>query len=299
VSATSWALANLTVRRPVTDALDVGTGCGIQALLAARHAGRVTATDSNARALAFARFNAALNGVINVTFVEGDLFEPIAGERFDLVVANPPFVISPDHDYQYRDGRPEPPRGREHRRPAAPGRAGPRPGGLGPRSPGRLVRAARGVGCRGSGATPRSFSSSRPKWRTTPSTGANRSSPTPERHAAAVGRWLDYFAAEGIDAIGCGAVGLRRRSGAANWVRAHSAGSPPRGRRANRCGSCSPLATTSTAWAPPDALMAERFTVDEDHRLEQILRLCDGGFAVEQARLHLERALAVRAEVDA
>ncbi len=45
--------------------------------------------------------------------------------------------------------------------------------------------------------------------------------------------------------------------------------------------------------------MAERFTVDEDHRLEQILRLCDGGFAVEQARLHLERALAVRAEVDA
>ena len=62
----SLTLSRLTVRRPVETALDVGSGCGIQAILAARHSGRVVATDVNARALAFAAFNARLNGVENV-----------------------------------------------------------------------------------------------------------------------------------------------------------------------------------------------------------------------------------------
>ena len=57
----SVTLADLTVRRPVRTALDVGTGCGIQALLASRHAERVVATDVNERALAFAALNARLN----------------------------------------------------------------------------------------------------------------------------------------------------------------------------------------------------------------------------------------------
>ena len=84
-------------------ALDLGTGCGIQALLAAKHSARVVATDVNERALAFAAFNAALNGIDVVEFRQGDLFEPVAGERFGLLVANPPYVISPDATYTYRD----------------------------------------------------------------------------------------------------------------------------------------------------------------------------------------------------
>ena len=59
----SATLAHLTVREPVERALDVCTGNGIQALLLSRHAGHVVATDVNARALAFAAFNLALNGV--------------------------------------------------------------------------------------------------------------------------------------------------------------------------------------------------------------------------------------------
>ena len=78
----SATLAELTVRRPVEAALDVATGCGIQALLTAPHAGRVVATDVNERALAFAEFNAALNGIENVEFRAGSFFEPAAGERF-------------------------------------------------------------------------------------------------------------------------------------------------------------------------------------------------------------------------
>ena len=62
IQSPSVTLAKLAVRRPCARALDLGTGCGIQALLAARHAERVVATDVNPRALGFAAFNAALNG---------------------------------------------------------------------------------------------------------------------------------------------------------------------------------------------------------------------------------------------
>ena len=102
VQAPSVTLAKLAVRRSVRAALDLGTGCGIQALLAAKHAERVVATDVNPRALRFAAFNAALNGV-DVELREGDLFAPVAGERFDLIVSNPPYVISPEARHLYRD----------------------------------------------------------------------------------------------------------------------------------------------------------------------------------------------------
>jgi hypothetical protein len=99
----SALLAHLTVRRTPSRALDLGTGCGIQALLAARHAERVVATDVNERALAVTALNCALNGIANVELRAGSLFEPVAGERFGLVVANPPYVISPAHDLIFRD----------------------------------------------------------------------------------------------------------------------------------------------------------------------------------------------------
>src|SRR5205085_7369665 len=103
MSAPTRVLANLTVRRHVDSALDIGTGCGVQALLAARHARGVTAIDINPRALEFGRFNALLNGFPDVEFRQGDLFEPVEGESFDLVVCNPPYVISPETDYAFRD----------------------------------------------------------------------------------------------------------------------------------------------------------------------------------------------------
>jgi methylase of polypeptide subunit release factors len=94
ISPAATSLAQLTVRAPVGSALDLGTGCGVQALHLAAHAGRVVATDVNPRALDLTRFNAALNEV-DVDVRAGSLFEPVAGERFDLVTTNPPFVIGP------------------------------------------------------------------------------------------------------------------------------------------------------------------------------------------------------------
>ncbi len=94
ISSASSSLAQLTVRAPFDRALDLGTGCGVQALHLAEHVRDIVATDVNERALAMTRLNARLNQV-TVDVRGGSLYEPVAGERFDLVVTNPPFVVSP------------------------------------------------------------------------------------------------------------------------------------------------------------------------------------------------------------
>lgn len=101
-------LASWTPRPQVERALDLGTGSGVQALHLAGHtADPVVATDLSTRALGFAAVTAALSGV-DLDLRCGSLLEPVAGERFDLVVSNPPFVITPRRDgvprYEYRDG---------------------------------------------------------------------------------------------------------------------------------------------------------------------------------------------------
>lgn len=94
---------SLTPRPRVRRALDVGTGSGIHALLAAGHSDRVVATDVNPRALAYTELNAALNDVGNVECRLGSLFEPAEGELFDLITCNAPFVVSPESRWAYRD----------------------------------------------------------------------------------------------------------------------------------------------------------------------------------------------------
>ena len=108
VGGASTTLAGLMIGTRVGSVLDLGTGCGIQALHAARHAKRVVATDISQRALDLAAFNAELNGVTSIEFRLGSLFEPVDAETFDQIVSNPPFVITPRGDgvpsYEYRDG---------------------------------------------------------------------------------------------------------------------------------------------------------------------------------------------------
>lgn len=94
VSPASTTLAQITMRRTVGSALDLGTGCGVQSLHLSRHARHVVATDVNRRALDLARLTCRL-GEADVDLRHGSLYEPVAGERFDLIVSNPPFVMSP------------------------------------------------------------------------------------------------------------------------------------------------------------------------------------------------------------
>ena len=103
IGGASVSLARAVARNPVRRALDLGTGCGIQAVHLDAHCEQIVATDTNERALALAAATARLNGM-TWDLRRGSLFEPVAGERFDLIVSNPPFVVGAGtRDYEYRD----------------------------------------------------------------------------------------------------------------------------------------------------------------------------------------------------
>jgi release factor glutamine methyltransferase len=86
---------NLTVKRGDC-VLDMGTGCGILAIVAAAKASKVVAVDINPYAVRCAKKNAEANHVRgNVSFVQGDLFTPIkTAEKFDLILFNAPYLPS-------------------------------------------------------------------------------------------------------------------------------------------------------------------------------------------------------------
>ena len=108
VGGASMTLSGLMLPTPARTVLDLGTGCGIQAMHASRFAEHIIATDISRRALHLARLNVELNGIEGVEFRLGSLYEPVSGERFDRIVSNPPFVITPRTpgvpEYEYRDG---------------------------------------------------------------------------------------------------------------------------------------------------------------------------------------------------
>ncbi|GLZ34120.1 SAM-dependent methyltransferase [Lentzea sp. NBRC 105346] len=103
VGHASISLARATARRPVGTLLDLGTGCGVQALHASTHARKITATDLSERALKLAEGTFRINE-LDVELRQGEWFGPVRNRRFDQVVCNPPFVVGPPRvDYVYRD----------------------------------------------------------------------------------------------------------------------------------------------------------------------------------------------------
>jgi carbamoyltransferase len=94
-SSDSMLLADVVRTEQRRSVLDLCTGSGIQAVAQAQGAEIAIAVDVNPRAVAVARLNAQLNGALNVEVRQGDLYGPVRGQRFDLIVANPPFVSSP------------------------------------------------------------------------------------------------------------------------------------------------------------------------------------------------------------
>jgi SAM-dependent methyltransferase len=88
-----WGAPNfnkLLVRGPARRALDLGCGCGVMTLAAAKFCDQVIGVDVNPRAVAISRFNVALNGVDNVQIAHSDLFEAVRGQRFERIVFNSP-----------------------------------------------------------------------------------------------------------------------------------------------------------------------------------------------------------------
>jgi len=304
VGPVSRLLGRLTVRREGERALDLGTGSGVQALWAARHAARVVGTDTNARALNFAELNARLNGVRNVEFRQGSLYEPVAGESFDLIVANPPFVISPSRDYEYRDSGMGGDTVSERVLRGAPERL--REGGYctvlmswhhrtaddWAERPTQWVEAS---GCDASilaweTADPVGYAAS---WLR--ETGAEGSG----RYAAMLDEWLSYYEQLGVGLISTGGVILRRRSGGRNWLRASRLpGDRP-------VGSCS--GQIQRIFAAEDllaelgeeaTLLDKTLVLTPDHQLEQTLHAKDGRWMVQGARLNQTQGFEHTGEID-
>jgi len=300
VSGSSMFLSRMTIRRPVASALDVGTGTGVQALLAAGHAERVVGTDPNPRALSFARFNAALNEVANVEFREGSLFEPVEGEEFDLIVSNPPFVVSPDTDFLYRDSSGA---GDEISRDAVQGAAAHlAPGGTAtvlvgwvevPGTPAweRPTGWAADAGCdvwvlHHSSLAALTYAV---QWN-------SHLGPNPDLYLSTVARWVEHYRRQGIAALGYGAVVLRRRDGE-TWRRFDDLGA----RYPDPCGDelWSLMAVEDLLLADPDATsLLDRRPVAGRHTIEQSLRRQDGNYEVERAELAQDDGLRFRAKAD-
>jgi methylase of polypeptide subunit release factors len=299
VNNATRTLSTLTIREPVARALDLGTGWGVQALLASRHAETTIATDVNGRALDYARLNCDLNG-IEVDLRQGSWFEPVVGESFDLIVSNPPFVISPDSSYVFRDSDLD---GDAVSRDIVRGAAGHlRPGGHATILCNWICRSrdetwqpleewVGGTGCDAlllahEPVEPFTYAA---RWNE-PLHGDRKA------YAAAVERWLDYYERGGIAALGIGAVVLRRREGE-NWRRGHDLSRPATGRAGAHL-----LRLFAAVDAPlGDAadLLGRRFRLVEGHRLDQSLRYARDTYELGTVRMSLDDGVGLVADVDA
>src|SRR5271157_3764357 len=292
VTGSTLTMAGLTVRPPSQRTLDLGTGSGFHALTASTHSEQVVGTDRNARAVAIARFNALLNGITNVNFIAGDLFEPVSDLQFDLIVSNPPFVISPENRLQYRDSGY---RGDEICERIV--RAGPEylaEGGYlqvlcnWVRDPGegwrdRLLGWIDGSGCdvqiiHNSTSTIDVYAN---HWL------RQTEIATEDRLAEAFHRWIAYYEQLGIEAIDSGLITLRRRSGCTNWVRFET------DRRRNHPNGAGILAT----FAARD-LLELKLRCKPELRVLQRLEPSDSGWLVENAQCMLGKDLEFEGRLD-
>jgi len=301
VNPTTISLSNLTVRRRVETALEIGTGCGVLALRAARHASRVVATDTNPRALNIATFNAALNGITDVEWRLGSLFDAVAGERFDLIFSNPPYVISPDSQFIFRDGGRRGDALCEEIVRRAPEHLN--AGGFatvlvnwaihhGEEWSAPLRRWVDGNGGDGwlmlsAAEEPMSYAAI---W--------NR---TRDRdvYAAGIDRWMQYFDELGLRAIGMGAVVLRRRASGTAWVRADHLPDSVRSPAGGHIERLFESEDRLMSLADDAALLAQRFATVRDQQIHQTLAIGDAGYTIEAAEVRLLGGLPFRGSVDA
>jgi len=296
------ALAHLTVRRGGERALDLCAGNGIQAILLAAHAEHVVATDVNERALAYTRLNAALNGADNVETRAGSFFEPLDGERFDLVVANPPYVVSPETAYLFRDG--------------------------GMRGDGVSELVVRGIPQM---LAPGAFACVLIAWALDPDDPAERPRTwlegsgcdafllhtstddpietatlwnrdlvdRPEAYADALDRWLDYYRELGIEHLGYACLVMRKRAdGRDGWTEALQlprAALRPAGRHVRRLFQAHDRLSEMTS---DDDFLGLRLRLVDDAVVSQETRFAEGRWHAESITLRLERGLPFSAELD-
>ena len=304
VNRPSVTLACLSVRRPVRSALDLGTGGGIQAILTARHAERVVAIDITERALEFAAFNAALNGVRNIELRRGSWFAPVEGERFDLVVSNPPYVISPESQYIYRDGGMRGDSASEQVVRTAPKFL--EEGGFAAIMMSWVVA---DVSQEDQTAPPRRWLEDNgcDAWLlhyrtddplTTAANWNEHLAQDPKLYGETVDRWLEYYTTIGAGGIAYGSVVLRRRSGGTNWLREDAM---PSGRLTSASDHILRVfAAQDRLQAQPngDAFLDLKLALVPKHRIIQEGHASGGMLTIDDTGLSLDEGLGFVAQID-
>ncbi len=298
----SVALAHLTVRGQGERALDLCTGNGIQAILLAAHAESVVATDVNVRALAYAAFNAALNGAGNVETRAGSFFEPVEGEQFDLVVANPPYVDSPESAYLFRDSGMPGDAVSEHVVRSVPGALA--HGGfagvliawaLDPDAPAERPRSW----LEGSGCDAYLLHTSTDDPIETATVWNRDLLDRPEDYAQALDRWLAYYRELGIEQVGYACLVLRKRGDDRDgWLEAQPlprAALRPAGRHVRMLFETHDRVSELGA---DDELLDRRLRVADDAVVTQDTRFAEGRWQPESLTLRLDEGLPFSAELD-
>jgi SAM-dependent methyltransferase len=295
LNLTAKYLLDFTIRRPAGDFLDLCSGSGIQGLAAARQAERVICTDLSARAIAFAAFNARLNGLENVTCTAGDRFAAVAGQRFDHIVCNPPFVLAPSAEFVFRDNPLPLDAFVEGLAREAPGYLN--PGGHfqmicewveveGESWQARLGRWLEGSGCdvwvlKDYTRDPSLYAQMRLRETLAASEGHDEET---------FRRWMDYYAAHRVVAVHGGLVAMRRRDGA-NWLRIDEI--------AQSYGKDLGAAILAgfeardflAAHEDDEALLDTRPTLASDCRVHQEYRAAESGWQPQPARLEQREGL--------
>jgi hypothetical protein len=301
VSASTMSLAGTTIRRPIAATFDLGTGCGIQALHASTHSERVVASDLNPRAAGFAMLTMELNDRDNVDVRLGDRFEPVANEMFDLIVANPPFVISPSRRYLFRDS--ELPVDELSRSIVRSAPAHLTPGGhlqvlaswahiKGEDWRDRLAGWFDDLGCDAlvyerEALDPAAHAAS---WL--------RQTEAPEQWQAEYDQWLEYDEMHHIEAIGFGLIAMRKRVVGKPWVRVEEAPQDFAMPCGDYLGAAFELADFLEA-QPGEALLGVALQVAPDVVLDERARPTSEGWAVTDRRLRQTAGLCHEGQVDA
>jgi SAM-dependent methyltransferase len=294
-------LRRVTLREDVGRMLDLGCGCGIHALLAAGHSETVVATDISGAAIRYTEFNAALNGIGNVECRAGDLFMPVADERFDLIVCNPPFVPAPGEEFTYRDNPFELDEFCRRIAQTAPEHLS--DGGCmqmlcesveieGEDWHARIRAWVDGTGCdawllHGLPIAPADYVARRSR----DVVGA-QSAP-----ADSYERWLSYLHERGVVAVHPGMLVMRRRQ-ARNWLHVHNLAADvdrDAGDAVRRgIAACDYLERV----AADEALLGETLAIAAQLTLDQKFRRADAAWRPERSILRMDDGLAMDAEVD-
>jgi SAM-dependent methyltransferase len=291
-------LAELAVACDGGRLLDLGCGSGALGLLAAAGGAVVTGVDVSERAIAFARFNAVLNGLAGVELLVGDLFAPVAGRRFERILCNPPYVISPERTFAYRDGPPDlcARIARE---------AGDHLAPLGvaqmhcnwPERRGRDWRADLAGWFEGTGCDALILEEERAGAFDYASLWLSQEHESADEVERGLEQWLDFYEREGVESIGAGLVVMRRVEGRQPWIEVREGPF----RRGPAGASISGLleARDRLARVSDDASLPEqRLRAAPELELRERRRPGEGGWRTESCELRLGRGYAFAARVD-